>query len=214
MRNVFLCASGILVLVFSGVVHGLWTDRWTDKSDLVEAAAGLGKLPLNLGDWQGENLPLADEGKTTMAGTLSRRYVHRTTGKAVSIYVGCGRPGPVAVHTPEVCYAGSGFEVERAQGFAVPVGPGMPRGEFWTARFLKEKAAARTNLRLFWSWYADGQWKVADNPRLAFAGQRLLYKLYVIREIAGGEESIESDPCVDFMRQLLPAMETTYFSRS
>ena len=72
-----------------------------------QAAAGLGKLPLNLGDWQGENLPLADEGKTAMAGTLSRRYVHRTTGKTLSIYVGCGRPGPTRPR-PARCRPGCG----------------------------------------------------------------------------------------------------------
>jgi hypothetical protein len=211
MRQVLLGASGILVLAFCGIVHGLWTDRWAHRSDLAQAAATLDSLPLVLGDWHGTNLDQAGERATAMAGTLSRRYLHRPTGKVVSIYIGCGRPGPVSVHTPEVCYAGSGYQVDRLATFAVPSGSDMPRGEFWTARFVKEKADGRTNLRLFWSWHAAGQWQIADNPRLAFAGERLLYKLYVIREMTGGDEPVETDPCVDFLRQLLPAMQSTYF---
>lgn len=211
MRRILLGMSGILVLVFSGIVHGVWTDRWSDRSDLVQAAVALSDLPLVLGDWEGIDLEQGADRDTALAGTLSRRYTHRATGKVVSIYFGCGRSGPASVHTPEVCFAGSGYEVERPMAIAVPQGANMPKGEFWTARFVKEKAAGRTSLRLFWAWNARGEWKVSDNPRVAFAGERLLHKLYLIREMSGPDEAADTDPSIEFMRELLPALQATCF---
>lgn len=211
MRSIVLGVGGIAVLIFSGIVQGLWTDRWSDRSDLIAAAARLDRFPLTLGEWQGTDYEQTADKTSAMAGVLSRRYVHPSTGNVVSIYIGCGRPGPVSVHTPDVCYAGSGYQIERPTAFAVPPGPDMPKGELWTARFVKEKADSRSNLRLFWSWHTAGGWKVADNPRLAFAGEKQLYKLYVIREMATADEPIDTDPCIEFMRVLLPALEATQF---
>jgi hypothetical protein len=210
MRRLILGCSGIVLLIFSGMVHGLWTDRWTDRADLTAAAENLESLPMTLDDWQGENFSEPTE-KAGLAGALARRYVHRTTGQVVSIYLGCGRPGPVSVHTPEVCYSGSGFQVESPVAFTLPTGPDMPRGELWTARFVKERPDGRSNLRLFWGWCAGGEWKIAENPRRSFAGERLLYKLYVVREVTGGDEPVDADPCIDFMRSLLPAVKQSCF---
>src|SRR5262245_57362574 len=129
MRSVVLAGSGIAVLVFSGIVHGVWTDRWADRSDLSAAAARLQNFPLNLGEWQGEDFEQARDNGQTLPGVISRRYVHSSSGKAISIFVGCGRPGPVSIHSPDVCYAGSGYQVERPTAFAIPPAPDMPQGE-------------------------------------------------------------------------------------
>ena len=39
------------------------------------------------------------------------------TGKVVTLFLACGRAGPVCTHTPDVCYAGSGYEVEKPKRF-------------------------------------------------------------------------------------------------
>ena len=49
--------------------------------------------------------------------------------------------------------------------------------------------------------------QVADNPRWAFAGEKVLYKLYLIRELAEPNEPLETDACVEFMCELLPALK-------
>ena len=41
-----------------------------------------------------------------LEGWLARRYLHRRTGVVVHVLLLCGRPGPLSVHTPEVCYYG------------------------------------------------------------------------------------------------------------
>ena len=83
--------------------------------------------------------------------------------------------------------------------------PAHAAAEFKTAVLTKTQAAGQTQLRVLWSWYAAGAWSVPDNPRLAFARQPRLYKLHVVRETAG--ESLDEDPCVDLVRQLLTAFQ-------
>jgi hypothetical protein len=136
---------------------------------------------------------------------MARRYVHAKNGKVVTLFLGCGRPGPVCTHTPEVCYAGSGFEVEKPKRFALPSTTAQAPPEFWTARFVRERATGKTHLRIFWSWRGAEEWKVADNPRLTFSGEKSLYKMYLIREMVTPDEPLDSDACVEFMHDVLPA---------
>jgi hypothetical protein len=136
---------------------------------------------------------------------VSRRYFHAATGKSVTLFLACGRSGPVCTHTPDVCYAGSGFEVEKPKRFALPPAAGQTPAEFWTARFVRERASGKMHLRIFWSWHGSETWQVADNPRLSFAGEKVLYKMYLIREMTTPDEPLETDACVEFMHDVLPA---------
>jgi hypothetical protein len=210
MQRIVIIACACLVLVASGVVHGVWTDRWAEATDLVDAANRLEQLPLKIGAWHGSVVEMDKDARTGLAGVIARRYVHATTGKVVTILLGCGRAGPVCTHTPEVCYAGSGYEVEKPKLFSLPAS-GTPAAEFWTARFVKERQTSKTHLRIFWAWHGADAWRVADNPRLAFAGEKVLYKLYVIREMVQSDEPLETDACVEFMQELLPAVRQTVF---
>jgi hypothetical protein len=204
MQRYLIVVSAIGMLVASGVVHGVWTDRWAEAVDVSDAAKCMDHLPMAIGAWQGSKVEMEQDPKTGLAGMLVRRYVHTETGKAVTLFLGCGRSGPVCTHTPDVCYAGSGFEVEKPRRFQLPSTTAQAPPEFWTARFVRERTSGKTHLRIFWSWYAAEAWKVADNPRLSFAGEKVLYKMYLIREMATPEEPIENDPCVEFMKELLP----------
>jgi hypothetical protein len=76
--------------------------------------------------------------------------------------------------------------------------------EFWTARLRKENTAVPQYLRLFWSWCAAGEWKAPASPRVTFAGQPVLYKLYVVRPAGAADEPLDDDPCVAFLRHWLP----------
>src|SRR5262249_17157007 len=51
--------SAFAVVILSGFVHGLWTDRWRVAPEISEAAARLPRLPWTLGDWRGSDLQLA-----------------------------------------------------------------------------------------------------------------------------------------------------------
>jgi hypothetical protein len=207
MQRVLIVASAFAVLVASGAVHGVWTDRWSDQGDLAAAAQGLNQLPMTIGVWHGSNVEMATDPNTGLAGMIARRYANAANGKAVTLFLACGRSRAVCTHTPEVCYAGSGFEVERPTRFVLPSSTAQAPPEFWTARFVRERASGKTHLRIFWSWHDGQSWKVADNPRLSFAGQKVLYKLYLIREITQPEEPTDGEACVEFMQDLLPVFQ-------
>ena len=145
---------------------------------------------------------------------ISRRYVHANNGKAVTLFLAVGRSGAVCTHTPEVCYAGSGFEVEKPTRFTLPSTTAQAPPEFWTARFVRERASGKTHLRIFWSWHGSDSWKVAESPRLSFAGERTLYKMYLIREMVQADEPIDGDACVEFMQDLLPVLRKNVFTES
>lgn len=202
-KTILLSTVAAALLVSAGWVHGLWTDRFSSGEDLVQAAARLERLPWTIGEWEGKPFEDREENETGLAGSLARYYVHRSTGKRVSVFLACGRPGPVSVHTPEVCYAANGFEVERPSRFTVPKETGG--GEFWTSRLVRRRNDEQANLRIYWSWHAGGSWRVAENPRLSFAGNRLLHKLYLVRETTAGKEP--GDACVDFMKDLMPVLD-------
>jgi hypothetical protein len=137
---------------------------------------------------------------------VHRRYVHRRTGQAVDLLLVCGRAGPTSVHTPDVCYRGSGYdEVGEATRYAAPGG-----GAFWVRRFQKP-GPAPAPLRVIYGWNATGAWEAPDSPRTAFAGRAALYKLYVIREMARTDEPLEEDPAVDFLRAALPPLGAALF---
>jgi hypothetical protein len=198
-----------LAVVGSGVVHGVWTGRWAAPTDHAEMAARMKGIGLQLGDWEGEEMD-ADPKQQGVAGYIARRYVNRASGQVVVITLIAGRGGPMSVHTPDVCYAGSGFEVAAPVGHTVR-GEGLPPADFKTSLFARTASGDRSYLRIFWSWGHAGRWAVSDNPRLAFARHPLLYKLYVLRELASPNEALDADPCLDLMEKLLPELDRSLF---
>src|SRR5439155_15150223 len=127
----------------------------------------------------------------------------------------CGRPGPVSVHTPDVCYEGVGYEMAAAPvRYAAREGSSAAPAQFWMADFEKQRAAVPVRLRILWSWHAAGAWQAPDDPRLTFARFPVLYKLYVIREMASGDERLEEDRCGEFLGQLLPEFRNSILGDS
>src|SRR5690348_14337503 len=109
MKRSLPAVAAVVLVVACGVVHGFWTGRWSGITN-TDVAAHLAQVPLDVGDWQGHDLEADARLKDGMAAVLYRSYVHRQSRETVTVYLVCGRPGPVAVHTPDVCYAASGFE--------------------------------------------------------------------------------------------------------
>src|SRR5262249_26693898 len=123
-----------------------------------------------------------------------------------------GRPGPVSIHTPDVCYGASGYTVGANSQFTTPADVAAPPAQFKTALMSQTKVAGQTQLRIFWSWSANGTWQVPDDARSAFARHPVLYKLYLVRELMNANEPVEEDPCVELMRQLLPELKRSVFN--
>jgi hypothetical protein len=127
----------------------------------------------------------------------------------VSFLIVCGRGGPISVHTPDICYGGAGYrQLEKEQIRDVESGDGTSHS-FKVTRFVKPGAVVPTQLEIFWSWSRDGlNWQAPENPRLALARSRALYKMYVVREYMPNRgESVPS--CESFLRQALPVIRQT-----
>ncbi|SIN67712.1 Protein of unknown function [Singulisphaera sp. GP187] len=213
LRSLPMVAALILVIA-AGIVHGRWTQRWTVSHAIEEAAAKIDRLPTTLGDWQGEafeldrkQLELAE-----IAGYVARRYTDRIQGDVVTILLVCGAPGPISVHTPDICYSGAGFEpIGAPREFSLPSEPSSPPAQFRNGLMVKTSTPVPAYLRILWSWSASGNWEAPQNPRLTFASKDVLYKLYVIREQTSADERAEADPSPRFLRLLLPELQQILF---
>jgi hypothetical protein len=210
MKRLVPAVVAVALVVLCGVVHGFWTGRWSAAA-AGDVAGRLDGIALDLGDWQGERLEQDAGPADGMSGRLYRRYVNRSTRTAVTVYLVCGRPGPVAVHTPDVCYGASGYDVKGLGKQPVRPAAGGAGAEMEAVEVVKKRHSEQIAQRVYWSWSAAGTWVVPDSPRLAFARYPLLYKLYLIRDLSRPGEPLEDDPCVDLMRQLQPELKKSLF---
>ena len=208
LRIVAPLFAGLAVMA-TAAVHGRWTERWSPEADLGPRVERLKNVPADLGDWHGtdEELDPEQQRGAGLAGYVLRRYENRSTGEAVTMMLVVGRPGSVAVHTPDVCYAGAGFAPAADPVRVEAGGPGETATDaFWTARFAKQRSAVPVNLRVLWGWGLGGAWTAPDNPRITFARSGYLYKLYVIRVMNSADEPMDQDPSLAFLRKMLPEL--------
>jgi hypothetical protein len=204
------------LLVGSGLVHGRLTDRWGISNELIEAVARLDEVPRSIGDWESRDVAMDRKQieRAEIRGYLARCYRNVRDGREATILLVCGRPGPIAVHTPDVCYEGAGYE---AGSPPVPgtVGTGDGRAEFLKVRFSKTGVAVPEGLDIVWAWNARGIWEVPANPRIGFASYRALYKVYVIAKRDGVGAASPREPAIDedFAGLILPAIDRALFGR-
>jgi len=214
MLRMLPVAAALAVVVSTGYAHGLWTDRWTTSRALEEAIARLDRVPMTIGDWRGQADTLDARALTAagIKGYLVRSYVNARDGKEVRLLIVAGRPAPISEHPPDVCYLGNGFKLESPSvRYTPPVEPARS-DTFWLGRFRKQRAGVTTRLRILWSWNASGAWVAPDNPRLAFAGYRSLYKMYVISQEALGDKQPDDRSGDEFVRELMPELQKALFS--
>jgi hypothetical protein len=208
MKQWLAALLGAVALVACGIVHGFWTDRWAPPAEVGKAAQRLDAIPLRLGEWEGEveEVKPGDAGEG-VAGCIRRRYVHRQTGATISLFLVCGRPGPVSIHTPDVCYGASGYLVNTRSRYQSGPGDSM-----WKADATRTTATEETRLRLYWGWSDSSAWMAADDPRVEFARCPVLHKLYVVRELSGWNEPNRGEPCEEFLQILTPVLQRVLFA--
>lgn len=203
MFKYFIPATALTAIVAAGVVYGQWTDRWGLSEAVATAATQIDRVPLKVGDWQAEPQESKSRGDLGVARQVDLHYQNTKTGDTISIALMCGRRGPISVHTPDVCYAASGFKVGKPSVIEVA------GGKFYVADAVRTQAANKSTIRIFWSWRAGDQWATADNPRMAFWKEKVLFKFYVIRDLPA-PISVEQDSCVEFLKAFLPEMERVF----
>lgn len=200
-------ALGIAVLITltGGILYGNYSQRWNASAEMRAAAIHLGQLPREIGSWKAvEEVPIDDSALQMLecTGHINRRYVNEETGKSLQLAIMLGPPGPIAVHTPEICYSSRAYELQGERSKTLlEVSTGM-RHLFWTVDFTTRNALA-DGLRVYYAWGDGRKWFASNSPRFEFAGAPLLYKLQVatyVNPYAGDEGS---DPSRQFLEELL-----------
>lgn len=204
----------IALIIAGGVLYGLQVDRWHSGSEALEQAVErLNKVPMVIGSWVGEPLAVEEPGVFERSGVKAywqRRYIHRGDGSSVDAVLVVGRPGPISVHTPDICFRGSGFAAAGVQRrTSIP-----SAGDCWTCRFLPGESSATHAMEVHWTWSTDGTWTAPDTPRVAFARRPVLIKLYVLREILGATAAEKANPATAFLSTAMPSITYAIFSNN
>ncbi|NBO92135.1 MAG: exosortase-associated EpsI family protein [Planctomycetia bacterium] len=212
MSWIYAGVASSLVIV-SGLLHGMWTDRWARSDETVNAKEALANIPMMVGDWVGQEVEKPSPAAPGVTGSLQRTYTNKRTNVSVSIAIVNGRPGPVGTHTPEVCYDSSGYMVGQKE--AVAIDAGETPVQFWTSEAVREKVTEKTKLRLYWSWSVGTGWVASADARHEFPRYRhpILHKLYVVRDLnAQTVGSDKEEPCEAFLKQFVPALQASLFA--
>ena len=206
---------GLALILFLGVVQGIWSDRWSDEgADAVDFAARLANVPMQVGNWEGvDQSEEADQRALDVAGAvghLSRTFTNKVTGRTVSVYVICGHFRKITAHTPDRCYKASGFASVGEQT-QQSIEWDDSTAEFHTQSFRKESTDGIQFLRVFWAWSQDGKWQAPDHPNWEFARVRALYKLYLISPVQKRNEQPLESAAVPFAKEFMPELERALF---
>jgi hypothetical protein len=172
---------------------------------LSSAATQLEKLPRKIGSWKAvEDLPIEDSALQMLecAGYVSRRYVNQDSGHSIQLAIIVGRPGPIAVHTPEICFSSRGYEIKNERSeMSIEALPNQPHS-FWRVDF-KTRNAFADGLRFYYAWSPRHAWRASRSPRFEFAGAPLLYKLQLATYLAPHASDDGLDPGRQFLEAFL-----------
>src|SRR6266567_3229759 len=108
-RTIVILLSAAGVVLLSGVVHGLWTQRWYHSGEVAAAAARLDDIPERVGPWTavaGDPIPERELKAAGAEGCWQRTFTSGVTGHKVTVVLLVGRTGKMSVHRPENCYPG------------------------------------------------------------------------------------------------------------
>jgi hypothetical protein len=193
-----------VLVIGAGVVQGLHTDRWVVSQELTDAAMKLDDIPDEIGTWKqaGKDQEMEPSQKelAEIVNYKMRTYRDSVSRSTVNVLIMCGRPGPIAVHTPDVCFLGDGYEMSEMPKRVTPV-DGM-HAQFMTAHFRIPDQVSKPGLRVYWAWSTDGNWTAPENTRWTFASNRALFKMYVMWEQLSDEKP-KDVPQLKFLKALL-----------
>lgn len=203
--------------IASAAASGVFANRWGTSQSLAKAAERLALLPDQIGPWEkfaekeldSETLEILE-----CAGSLVRSYRHRANpNRVVRMALLAGPPGPLSVHTPEICYSARDYTIERAASHFSVAGVGSLRHELWSMT-LKGNDVEGQALEVAYAWNAGDGWQAPREARFSFGGQRCLYKIQVAADLetSVGRKSEERSICREFLEDCLPLLDTQLFS--
>ena len=120
--------AGFLMLASGAAYRVLAARLAAPVNTTLLSPAALERLPLQIGSWTGENVPL-DEAIVRATDTeahVNRRYSRSNASEYISLYVAYGvRARDLMPHRPEVCYTGAGWTLTDKSSAELPLSDGM-----------------------------------------------------------------------------------------
>jgi hypothetical protein len=197
----------VALTIASGFVHGRVSGRWSSGQVEHELEKKLEVFPRDFGSWQlQESLLLTPYAQSVLEcrSYLHRHYVHRDTGKAVTVAVLVGPAGPISVHTPEICYSTRDYEL-REERVQANIRLNEKPAHLWKTT-LYPTGTAQHSVRVYYGWNDGRGWVAPEEPRFFFVGKRRLYKVQLAASLPSVSND-QDDPCTEFLEQFLPVLE-------
>ncbi|TWU55693.1 exosortase-associated EpsI family protein [Rubripirellula reticaptiva] len=189
----------IALVALSCVVHGYLDGRWTVNANLNDQGKLLSEIPEQIGDWKLTGTKQLDpkaEQLLRCFGSVVREYTKEGTSEVVNVAIMFGPRGPIAVHTPEVCYSSVGTEIARDRKVESLDVEGQDNS-LWSVQFA-DAVDALPSLDVWYAWSDGGPWEAREQPR--FWLTETLYKI----QVAGPVGEIGQRPVEDFLTAFLP----------
>ena len=211
LRRLLAVALTTALILSSGIAAGVLANRWSEPETLRAAAESLAAVPETCGSWQMLSQTELEPDLVEMlscAGYVNRSYRHVGTRDTVHVALVLGPPGPIAVHTPEICYTTQGYRLEQTPQLRTLELPGGQLAELTFASFVSERPGpdAAGKLLAYHAFSDGGAWQTPAYPRFAFGGRPYLMKLQLASRSGGEPTPGLSDPCRDFLEAFLPAL--------
>ncbi|TWU54479.1 hypothetical protein Poly51_31980 [Rubripirellula tenax] len=198
-RGLALVVLVSLVLV-SCLVHGYLDGRWAANTNLQDQGKLLEGIPSQVGQWKLSKTSELDEKASQLLrcfGSTVREYSNEATGESVNVAIMFGPRGPIAVHTPEVCYSSVGTEIVRERDIE-SIAVGEMKSDLWSVQFATDSSDI-PSLDVWYAWSSGGPWEARENPRFWLTDN--LYKIQVAGPVGSGEHR----PVKEFLTEFLPA---------
>jgi hypothetical protein len=210
MKRPLLAMAMVLVAgltVLAGVLHGRMSNRWGPSPDTIFAANKLKEIPRQFGDWRLQSTTDLDKSSREQldpAGYFVRTYENQTTGEVVNVTVLLGRPGPISVHTPEICMGSQNYQSRGNRKMVAIRAAAGADDEFWALDF-KTSDLRGDLLRVYYGWSAGDRWLAPEDARFWSAGKPYLYKIQLSGILPPGAGPQSDDPCHKFLQDFVPA---------
>ncbi len=194
--------------ILSGYLQGNMSRRWEVPADMLAIGKALERFPSQVGPWQVVSNEALSETVTQVlecTGYVLRNYTNPETGETVSLGLLLGPSGPMAIHTPDICYSSQAYDrVDEPKQVKIAGKNGL-EGEFWAQTF-KAKSVDGELLRVRYAWRADGIWHATEGARLALARYPYLYKVQVAAPLS--DLADDNDAGYRFLQDFLAVAQT------
>jgi hypothetical protein len=195
-----------VLTIASGIVQGRMSNRWGHSEAMQTAAKIMEKLPTKFGNWQSlSSQEMSEEARNQLecAGYVYRTYKNQNTGEIINMVLLLGPAGPIAVHTPEICYSSRAYKQIAPRECVTLSERSNNKDQFWSLTF-RSTGVNGDLLQVYYAWSTGDCWLAAGNPRFSLAGQPYLYKIQLASSVPFYANLKASDPCKNFLQDILP----------